>query len=283
MNQPVSVTPPAALAEGPLWDAARQALLWVDIPAGEVHRYDPVTGSDSAVSVGVPVGAVAVRQAGGLVLAAGLGFAVLDEASGLSWLWTDGRGDRMNDGKCDPAGRFLAGTMSAQSAGAALDRLDGGRVHTLLTEVTLSNGLGWSPAGDLLYYVDTRTERVDVFDYDLATGTLRDRRLFVDLRDAEGQPDGLTVDSDGAVWVAMAYGGAVRRHTADGRLDRIVALPANKVTNVAFGGAGLSDLYITTARDDLSPAELAEQPEAGCVFRLDDVGVRGLPAIAYAG
>ncbi len=114
MNQPVSVTPPAALAEGPLWDAARQALLWVDIPAGEVHRYDPVTGSDSAVSVGVPVGAVAVRQAGGLVLAAGLGFAVLDEASGLSWLWTDGRGDRMNDGKCDPAGRFLAGTMSAQ-------------------------------------------------------------------------------------------------------------------------------------------------------------------------
>jgi sugar lactone lactonase YvrE len=288
---PVPVTPPAYLAESPIWDAGRRTLLWVDIMAGDVHRLDPATGRDLVTHVDVPVGAVAARRAGGLILAAGVGFATLDEqpaeqAGTLGWLWTRGLGDRMNDGKCDPAGRFLAGTLSyARDPGAcALYQLDaGGQVSTLLDGVTLSNGLGWSPAGDLMYFADTPLERVDVLDYDVATGAVAGRRAFVDLHDVPGRPDGLTVDADGAVWIAMARGGAVRRYTADGRLDLVIELPVRLVTSVTFGGDGLGDLYVTTSREGLSESDLASQPLAGSVFVVAGTGARGLPANTYAG
>jgi sugar lactone lactonase YvrE len=284
---PVPVTSPAYLAESPIWDAGTRSLLWVDIMAGDVHRLDPATGRDRLTHVDVPVGAVAARRGGGLILAAGVGFAALDEQAGtLGWLWTGGHGDRMNDGKCDPAGRFLAGTLTyARDPGACgLYRLDpGGQVSTLLDGVTLSNGLGWSPAGDLMYFADTPLERVDVLDYDLATGEVAGRRLFVDLHDVPGRPDGLTVDQDGAVWIAMARGGAVRRYTAGGRLDLVIEFPVQLVTSVTFGGDGLGDLYATTSREHLSEADLAGQPLAGSVFVVAGTGARGLPANAYAG
>jgi sugar lactone lactonase YvrE len=294
---PVPVTPPAQLAESPVWDTASQTLLWVDILAGEVHRLDPATGQDTAVRVGVPVGAVAPRRGGGLIVAAALGFATLDEVSGtLGWLWAGGRGDRMNDGKCDPAGRFLAGTLTyARDPGAcALYRLDpameadgpgGGepRVSVLLDGVTLSNGLGWSPSGDRMYFADTPLERVDVMHYDPGTGEASGRRLFVDLHDVPGRPDGLTVDSEGAVWIAMSRGGAVRRYTPDGRLDRVIEFPVRLVTSVSFGGDGLGDLYVTTSRENLTDSDLASQPLAGSVFVIPGTGVRGLPASSYAG
>jgi sugar lactone lactonase YvrE len=290
---PRPVTAPAYLAESPIWDAGTQTLLWVDIPPGDVHRFDPATGQDTATHVGVPVGAVAARRGGGLILAAALGFATLDEASGtVDWLWAGGRGDRMNDGKCDPAGRFLAGTLTyARDPGAcALYRLDPAtqegsppRVSVLLDGVTLSNGLGWSPAGDLMYFADTPLERVDVLDYDPATGQASGRRLFVDLHDVPGRPDGLTVDSEGAVWIAMSRGGAVRRFSPDGRLDRVIEFPVRLVTSVSFGGDGLGDLYVTTSRENLTDSDLASQPLAGSVFVIPDTGVRGLPACSYAG
>jgi sugar lactone lactonase YvrE len=285
MTRPVQVTAPATLAESPVWDPRRGSLLWVDIVSGDVHRYEPATGNDTATAVGVPVGAVAVRRDGGLMLAAGLGFAVLDEPSGaLRWLWAGARGDRMNDGKCDPAGRFLAGTVARATGGAALYRLDtDGLVTTLIENVTLSNGLGWSPDGALLYYADTPLERVDVMDYDLATGTVRDRRAFVDLRDADGRPDGLTVDADGGVWVAMARGGAVRRYTPAGRLDQVVELPVARVTSVAFGGPDLTDLYVTTSREGLTDAGLVAAPQAGAVFCVEAVGAAGQRPYEYAG
>lgn len=284
---PVPVTPPAYLAESPIWDERAGSLLWVDIMAGDVHRLDPATGQDAVTHVDVPVGAVAARRAGGLIVAAGVGFATLDEQVGtLGWLWTGGQGDRMNDGKCDPAGRFLAGTLTyARDPGACgLYRLDtGGQVSTLLDGVTLSNGLGWSPAGDLLYFADTPLERVDVLDYDVATADVAGRRTFVDLHDVPGRPDGLTVDSDGAVWIAMSRGGAVRRYTADGRLDRVIEFPVRLVTSVTFGGDGLGDLYVTTSREGLSEADLVAQPLAGSVFVVTGTGASGLPANTYAG
>jgi sugar lactone lactonase YvrE len=286
-ERPAPVTPPAFLAESPIWDQDTRSLLWVDIMAGDVHRLDAATGEDRVTHVDVPVGAVAARRSGGLVLAAGVGFATLDERDGtLGWLWTGGHGDRMNDGKCDPAGRFLAGTLTyARTPGAcALYQLEpGGQVSTLLDGVTLSNGLGWSPAGDRLYFADTPLERVDVLDYDQATGTATGRRTFVDLHDVPGKPDGLTVDADGAVWIAMARGGAVRRYTADGRLDLTIEFPVQLVTSVTFGGDNLGDLYVTTSRENLSEAELAEQPLAGSVFVVTGTGAHGLPANTFAG
>jgi len=284
----VQVTRSATLAESPVWDTRGRCLLWVDIDTGRVHRLDPRTGADTATAVGVPVGAVAVRRAGGLVLAAGRGFAFLDEAAGtLDWRWTGGRGDRMNDGKCDPAGRFLAGTLTvAQTPGAAaLYQLAAdGTVTTLIGGVAVSNGLGWSPDGSLLYFADTPLERVDVLDYDAADGAVSARRPFADLRDVPGRPDGLTVDAEGGVWVAMARGGrAVRRFTPDGRLDHLVELPVPLVTSVAFGGRDLADLYVTTSRVGLGPADLACEPGSGAVFCVPAVGVRGLPASEYAG
>lgn len=285
MTGPQQVTAPATLAESPVWDPGRQSLLWVDITGGQVHRYEPATGADTATSVGVPVGAVAVRRGGGLILAAGRGFAFLTEPAGpLRWLWTGARGDRMNDGKCDPAGRFLAGTLAPDLGQAALYRLgtDGG-VTTLIENVTLSNGLGWSPDGALLYYADTPLERVDVMDYDLSTGSVRGRRTFVDLHGVDGRPDGLTVDADGGVWIAMARGGAVRRYTADGRLDHVVGLPVPLVTSVTFGGTDLTDLYVTTSRAGLNQADLAAAPQAGAVFCVGAVGVRGQQPGEYAG
>jgi sugar lactone lactonase YvrE len=286
-ERPVPVTPPAFLAESPVWDQGTGSLLWVDIMAGDVHRLDAATGQDRVTHVDVPVGAVAARRSGGLVLAAGVGFATLDERAGaLEWLWTGGRGDRMNDGKCDPAGRFLAGTLTyAREPGACgLYRLDPcGQVSTVLDRVTLSNGLGWSPAGDLLYFADTPLERVDVLDYDLATGAASGRRTFVDLHDVPGRPDGLTVDADGAVWIAMARGGAVRRYTADGRLDLVIEFPVRLVTSVTFGGGGLADLYVTSSREGLGEADLAGQPLAGSVFLVAGTGARGLPANTFAG
>jgi sugar lactone lactonase YvrE len=284
MNGPRQVTAPATLAESPVWDPGRRSLLWVDIIGGHVHRYEPASGTDTATKVGVPVGAVAMRRGGGLVLAAGRGFAFLDEPAGpLRWLWAGARGDRMNDGKCDPAGRFLAGTLARDPGRAALYRLGtDGSVTTLIENVTLSNGLGWSPDGALLYYADTPLERVDVMDYDLATGSVSDRRTFVDLRGAAGRPDGLTVDADGGVWIAMARGGAVRRYTPGGLLDQVVRLPVPLVTSVAFGGSDLTDLYVTTSRAGLNQADLAVQPQAGAVFCVEAVGVQGQQPGQYA-
>ena len=290
-GSPQPVTRPAHLAESPIWDAGTQTLLWVDIPAGDVHRFDPATGQDTATHVGVPVGAVATRHGGGLIIAAALGFATLDEVSGaVDWLWAGALGDRMNDGKCDPAGRFLAGTLTyARDPGAcALYRLDpdgagGPRVSVLLDGVTLSNGLGWSPAGDLMYFADTPLERVDVMRYDPGAGEVSHRRTFVDLHDVPGRPDGLTVDSEGAVWIAMARGGAVRRYGPDGRLDRVIEFPVRLVTSVSFGGHRLGDLYVTTSRENLTESDLASQPLAGSVFVIPSTGVRGLPARSYAG
>jgi sugar lactone lactonase YvrE len=190
----------------------------VDIISGHVHRYDLLAGEDAVTAVGVPVGAVAVRRGGGLVLAAARGFTFLDERTGsLEWLWVGARGDRMNDGKCDPAGRFLAGTLTSARVAGALYRLDtDGRVSVLIENVTLSNGLEWSPDDTRLYFADTTLERVDLLDYDVSTGMVRARRMFADLRDVAGRPGGLTVDADGGVWIdgPRRHGSAATRRTA---------------------------------------------------------------------
>jgi sugar lactone lactonase YvrE len=285
---PEPVLPAAAeLGEGPVWDDRDGTLLWVDILGHEVHRFDPATGFDRSHRLVAPVGAVAPRRDEGLVVAVGMGFAFLDERDGaLSHLGSVAHGSRMNDGKCDPVGRFLAGTLSGDGVqgGSALYTLSADcGVRELLGGVTVSNGLAWSADGETLYYVDTPLERVDAFDYDATDGTLAERRTVVDLRDAPGRPDGLTIDTEGRLWIAMARGGQVRCHRPGGRLEQVLTLPAPVVTSCAFGGPGWRDLYITTGRWSGTDDQLAAQPAAGAVFCLRDSGATGLPAHRFAG
>jgi sugar lactone lactonase YvrE len=274
----------ADLGEGPRWDSRRQRLLWVDIMRGRVHAFAPSTGECRNVAVGRPVGALASASDASLVLAVAGGFARLDLDSErlemLAVVEADRPQNRMNDGNCDGAGRFWAGTMALDEApgAGALYRLDPDlTVHTMLTGVTISNGLDWSPDGRRMYYVDSPTQRIDVFDFDVATGTIANRRAFVEVPADAGVPDGLTVDAAGFVWLALWGGAALRRYAPNGTLARVVPLPVTHPTSCAFGGAALDELYVTSARRPLTAQEKARQPQAGGVFRLRP-GVAGRPA-----
>jgi sugar lactone lactonase YvrE len=278
----VALDAAAEVGEGPIWDATRNALLWVDIYRAEVHLFDPVSGEDSMFPVGQPVGAVATTTTGDAVLALRDGFGRLDLGTGQVRLVAPVEialsDNLMNDGKCDRSGRFLAGTTSyAETPGAgALYRLNADlTVDTILAEVTLSNGLDWSPDGTVMYYVDSRLQRVDMLDYDVAGG-VHGRRTFAEIPAAAGMPDGLTVDSDGFVWVALWGGAAVRRYAPDGTLDRVLSLPVSFVTSCAFGGAKLDELYITTSSWEFDAARFAAEPKAGALF-VTRPGVAGLP------
>jgi sugar lactone lactonase YvrE len=274
------------LGEGPLWDERERRLLWVDIMAGAVHVLGVPSAEHASVLVGQPVGALGLRDSGGLVLAVRDGFALLDpDLSGFRLVAAvdGGRSDlRMNDGACDGEGRFWAGTMAldeAPGAGALYRLAADGTVTTVLTGVSISNGLAWSPDGRILYYVDTPTGRVDAFDYAPAPGAITNRRPVVEIEPGAGYPDGLTVDETGALWVALWEGGCVRRYTPQGALTGVVRVPAARVTSCVFGGEQLDELYVTTARPD---ADDPAQPAAGGLFRVHP-GVRGLPSPRFAG
>jgi sugar lactone lactonase YvrE len=278
----------AALGEGPVWDARAGRLLWVDIERGRVHTTDPDTGATSTRELGKSVGIVVPRASGGHVAVLADGFYALHHdgrVERLAHVDDDGGRFRFNDGACDPAGRFLAGTMardSAPSAGA-LYRLETDlSVTRLLDGVTISNGLGWSPDGGTCYYVDTPTGCVFAFDYDGRDGSMSGRRVFVTIEGTPGRPDGLCVDEQGGVWVALWPGGAVRRYRPDATLDAVVPLPVSNVSSCGFGGADLDRLFITTAHEGLSADERRDQPLAGGLF-VADVGVRGLPRPPFAG
>jgi sugar lactone lactonase YvrE len=275
----------AQLGEGPSWDATSQRLIWVDIPAGEVHRFDPATGRDEMWPAGAEVGAAVPRARGGIVLCRRGGIHALDPDSGAVELLVPIDADRpqmlMNDAKCDRRGRLFAGTVQdgeVPDAGA-LYRIDPDLAITrLLDGVTVSNGIGWSPDGGTMYYVDSPTRRVAVFELDDESGDLGAGRVLVET-EGEPQPDGLCVDVEGGIWVAYWDGGCVRRYTPDGEVDSVVEIPVARVTSCCFGGPDLGDLYVTTASpDEPDPAQL----HAGGLFRLRP-GVSGLPTHAFAG
>lgn len=266
----------AQLGEGPLWDARTAELLWVDILAAVVHRFDPVTGGDRAFAAGSYVGAVVPRAQGGYALAVAAGFALATDDGEVTPLAAVGHDEsvRMNDGACDSAGRLWAGSMRLDEAsgGGCLYRLDvDHRIEAICPGVTISNGIAWSPDDTLLYYVDTPRSAIDVFDFDAATGAATDRRV---LTPVDGLPDGLVVDAEGFLWVAFWGGGQVRRYSPEGDVAEVIEVPAAHTTKCAFGGPELADLYITTAA--------GEEPHAGGLF-VAQPGVAGVPAHAYAG
>jgi sugar lactone lactonase YvrE len=264
----------AQVGEGPSWDAEQGCLVWVDITAGLVHRSEADGALRATVDVGRHVGAALPAPGGALLLAVREGFAVLD-ATGAYHPLLDVYGDRpdlrFNDAKCDPAGRAFAGSMAyawQQAIGAAaLLRLDPGpQASTAISPVTLGNGLGWSPDGRTMYFIDSATQTVSAFGYDPDAGRPLAARQLVTVPPEVGLPDGLCVDGDGGIWVGLWGGSVVHRYTPDGALDTVVRLPVSQVTSCAFGGSDGATLYITTAAYELSAAELAAQPYAGGLF-----------------
>ena len=277
------VTDPVAYhGEGPVWWPRWGGLRWVDMFAGDVLALRP-DGEIERRHVGTVAAAIRPRRSGGAVLGVERGFALEDLTGAITTLdplWSHDRA-RMNEGGCDPDGRFYCGSMGYdRTPGAgALYRLDpDGSVHVVVEDVTISNGLDWSPDGSRAYYNDTETHRVDVFDYDTDVG-LTGRRSFVAIEPDDGRPDGLTVDAAGRVWVALNQGGAVRCYRPDGALEAVIEVPVRKVTACTFGGETLDQLYITTSREGLAPDD---EPRAGSLFRAD-VGAVGQPVREFAG
>jgi sugar lactone lactonase YvrE len=279
----------ATLGEGPVWDDAERCLWWVDILEGAVHRTAFDTADDERFPVGQYVGAVGLRTQGGLIAAVRDGFATFDPGTGrldlVADLQDNGRTLRMNDGKVDPGGRFWAGMMAQDHRDSAgrLYRLDPDRTVTPMVEQTsISNGLDWSPDGSTMYYIDSTPRRVDHFDYDAATGAIANRTPFIPIRDGAGFPDGMTVDAEGFLWVAMWEGWGVERYTPDGRLDRRIEVPAEQASSCAFGGPDLDLLFITTAQEGFPRGGKPNQPHAGGVF-VCRPGVRGRAPFRFRG
>ena len=280
----VVVAPGARLAEGPVWDARTGRLAWIDILSSQVLLTDIATGQTDVIEVPSHVGAIAPRAAGGFVAALQDGFWVVgDGPTRRITSVAEARPSlRFNDGKCDPAGRFWAGTMAYdETPGAgALYRLDpDGGTSLMLDGVTISNGLAWSLDGQTMYYIDTPTRRIDAFSYSPATGELSNRRPVIAIPAEVGLPDGMTIDAEGGLWVALWGGGAVHRYL-EGRLAQVISLPVSQPTSCTFGGAELDELFVTSAREGLSLEQRAAEPLAGAVFRVRP-GVRGLPAAVF--
>lgn len=277
---------PCTLGESPVWDDQRSELLWVDIVERQVHRRT-LDGDRWSTDFGEAVGAVALCRSEGWIVALETGVArrssdgTLEELGSFAGAGGPHAGLRANDGACGPGGRFWIGTMAwdATPRAGSLYCLDPhrGSFTTVLTDVTISNGLGWSPDGTTMYYVDTATAAIDAFAFDAESGEVTGRHHLVEVPEASGAPDGLTVDAEGGIWVALWGGGQVHRYTPDGRFDRAIELPCSQVTSCAFVGESLDQLAITTAHVGL------EQPEsqAGWTF-ITDAGVTGLPTNRFA-
>lgn len=279
----------AALGEGPLWDEQTGKLYWVDIEKKQMNVFDPVSKQNVVTQFDQYVSAVALRKSGGLVLAMQYGLYLQDsekeELIPIIDPETHLPNNRFNDGKCDPLGRFWAGTMSMNNEAEAgtLYCLNTNReVTAVVSGVSVSNGLAWSPDGRTMYFIDSPTKQVVAYDFD-ATGNISNRRVAVSIPEGEGVPDGMTIDEEGHIWVAQWGGYKVSRwNVSNGERLAEVDVPAAHVTSCTFGGEDLDELYITTARTDLADHVLAEQPLAGGIFRIK-TAVKGLPAMKYDG
>jgi sugar lactone lactonase YvrE len=277
----------AVLGEGPYWRPEDEALLWVDVVRGLLHMTRVQLGETITIELD-PVSAAFPAVGGGIVTAGGHRLTLRATRPGEGWA---GRtiaeapardGVRFNDASVDPAGRVWVGSMDIKEKEplGTLYRLDsGGTLTPVVKGATVSNGIGWSPDGTRMYYNDSPLRRIDMFDYDQATGEAFGGRVFADLSGADGFPDGLTVDADGYVWVAMFAGGALRRFTPAGHQDAVLPLPVSQPTSCAFGGPGMADLFVTTAYRDLTEAQRAAEPLAGRLLRLRP-GPVGLPSSA---
>ena len=278
------------LGEGPAWDAQAGILYFVDVHTGDLHIYQPVFGMHHSVNLGKSISCLAPAEDGSLILALHSGLWTFHLTTGLRKHLCSPEphlpGNRFNDGKCDPVGRFLVGTMDdaeQQTTGSLYSLSRDGNLKTLLTSLQISNGLTWSPDHRILYFIDTPTHLIMAYDYGLSTGSLDHPRPSVRIPEALGWPDGMTADMDGMLWVAI-WGRALitNWNPATGQLIAAYPLPALNVTSCIFGGPHLCDLYITSARKGMDAAQLEQYPLSGGLLRLP-TGTTGLPTFSFEG
>jgi L-arabinonolactonase len=284
----VLVNDRADIAECPLWSVPEGALYWVDIRAHLVHRMHVGSGRRDTWNVGSDVGSIGLRKSGGLLVATRNGIEFLDTTTGKRSAGADPEPDapanRLNDGKVDRRGRFWVG--STNDGLAPIGRLY--RVTPDLQfaafedDIIMPNAIAWHPDNTRMYFADSWVGTIWVYDFDADSGTVRNRRAFTTLDEKLGKPDGATVDSEGYLWYARMHGWAIARHAPDGTLDRIIELPAQRVTSLGFGGDDLRTIYITTGTLRLEPHELAAQPLAGAILSVR-VDVPGIAEPAFAG
>lgn len=273
------------LGEGPVWDPERQRLLWVDILSGHIHQFYPSSQKHTIFDVGQMVGAVALTTSGQLIAALQNGFHLIElDAELISPIGDPEEHlpeNRFNDGKCDPAGRFWAGTMSVHDTPGA------GKLYMLDSDVSItekisnigcSNGLAWSNDHSAFYYIDTAAQAVVKYDYEITTAAIHNPQTIIAIPTEEGYPDGMTIDTEGMLWIALWDGWKVVRYNPHtGKKIWEYHLPVSRPTSVCFGGELLQDLYVTSAKTGLSPEQLDKQPHAGSVFIFKATGCQGSP------
>lgn len=276
----------ARLGECPLWDADRQHLFWVDIYNHRVHQFDPATGQNRYFDTGEVVSAIAQAGTDQLLIALRSRLALLHLNTGnitplVQIEFSYPAETRLNDGKCDPQGRFWIGSCSDLPGQAALYRYDpDGTLHLMETDITIANGLGWSPDGSTFYFTDSAQHKIFAYDFDAATGTIHNRRVLVDLSQEGVEPDGLSVDTQGNLWSALWDGWAIACFTPHGEELTRIKMPVPRPTSTAFGGPDLTELYITSACVGLSPQALQQAYMAGDLFCLP-TQTQGLPVHAF--
>jgi sugar lactone lactonase YvrE len=279
------------LGEGTLWDDRRETICWIDILNGDIHEYHPATEILKTIPLNQMVGSIAVCRDGDFIAALKHGFGKVHRNSGEVTMISDPEshlpGNRFNDGKCDPAGRFWAGTMSHT------DEPEKGSLYVLnqdlsvarkMEHVSISNGMAWSADQKTFYYIDTPTFSVAAFDYDKKSGEIANKKIVVRVPLEDGSPDGMTIDRDGMLWIAHWDGWQITRwNPQTGKKILSIPFPAARVTCCCFGGEDFQDLYISTARNGLSEEQLKNQPLAGSLFVIKNIGFRGLPSFEFGG
>lgn len=275
------------IGEGPLWHEDEQTLYWVDIAGKTINRFNPEADDFESFSVDSEVGVIALRDQGGFITAGAKGFGFWkpgqDQISYIEDPEADNPNSRYNDGKVDRRGRFWAGTMTPQGAVSALYRMDTDLlVHTIESGLTISNGIGWSLDNKVMYFVDSMRYVIYKYDFDLETGNVSNRRVFVELSEDYGIPDGLTVDREGFVWCAIYGGSKVTRFDLNGKIVSETGLPISQPTSCIFGGADYTDLFVTSAWNGLNEEDRKLQSEAGDLFVIH-TDVQGLPEPKFAG
>ncbi|MFT4156177.1 SMP-30/gluconolactonase/LRE family protein [Parafilimonas sp.] len=273
------------LGEGPVWDAAGNSILWLDILQGEIHQFNINTKQHSIFTAGEMVGCIAPREQGGFVagLEYGIGFIDTEKKEVKHFIHPEeGLNNRFNDGKADAAGRFWTGSMSKteeENKGNFYMVDTDLSIHKKIENVSISNGLAWNTDNTILYYINTPINYVFAFDFNMETGEINNQRVVVDLTHEKGFADGMTIDEEGMLWIAFYDGWRVARYNpVTGDLLQQIDLPVANATCCTFGGTDFTDLYITTASKGMSKEALAQQPHAGKLFVVKNTGIKGTPA-----